>query len=314
MAFNSAAGWNNLPNGAFVPVIYSKKVLKFFRRASVAEAITNTDYYGEIADYGDTVNIINEPTILVSDYTRGNQNQTQDLDDDQITLTVDQAKYFQFAVDDLEAKQAHHNWEDMATSSGAYALKNGYDQNVLSYMVGQVSSASPDMIIGSDSATPTNDLGAATGSIDVGFGAGEVSPLKLMARMSRLLDDQDVPEENRWFVAKPEFWEVMSDENSKLMGVDFTGDNSSKLRNGRVTDGQIRGFTCYKTNNVPATTSATGQVLCGHMSSTATASQIAKTESYRAHGFFGDVVRGLHLYGRKTLRDDAMSNAFYTID
>jgi hypothetical protein len=314
MAFTSSAGWNNLPNGNFVPVIYSKKVLKFFRRASVAEAITNTDYYGEISDYGDTVNIINEPTILVSDYTRGNQNTTQDLDDDQIQLTVDQAKYFQFAVDDLEAKQAHHNWEEMATSSGAYALKNGYDQNVLSYMAGQVSSSSPDNVIGSDSATKITDMDTAAGSLDLGYGAGELSPLAVMARMSRLLDDQDVPEENRWFVAKPEFWEVMADENSKLMGVDFTGDSSSKLRNGKVTDGQIRGFTCYKSNNVPATTNATGQVMAGHMSSTATASQIAKTEALRSHNFFGDVVRGLHLFGRKTLRTDAMTKAFYTID
>lgn len=313
MAFASAAGWNNLPNGNFVPVIYSKNVLKFFRKAAVAEAITNTDYFGEISDFGDTVKVIKEPTIVVSDYTRGNQNNTQDLDDDQITLTVDQAKYFQFAVDDIENKQSHLNWEAMATSSAAYSLKDTYDSNILTYMAGQVAT-SPDMVIGSDSATPITNLSTATGGVDLGFGAGEVSPLQLMNRMSRLLDDQNVPENNRWFVAKPEFWELMADENSKLMGVDFTGDNDSKLRNGRVTDGLIRGFKCYKTNNMPATTSATGQVLAGHMSSTATASQIAKTEVLRSHTFFGDVVRGLHVFGRKTLRDYAMTKAFYIID
>lgn len=43
MAFSASAGWQNLPNGAFSPVIYSKNVLKFFRRAAVAEAITNSD-------------------------------------------------------------------------------------------------------------------------------------------------------------------------------------------------------------------------------------------------------------------------------
>ena len=91
MAFGSAAGYGNLPSGNFAPQIFSQKVLKFFRRASVAEDITNTDYTGEIENFGDTVNIIKEPTITVSSYTRGSVVNTQDLADDQITLTVDQA-------------------------------------------------------------------------------------------------------------------------------------------------------------------------------------------------------------------------------
>jgi hypothetical protein len=314
MAFAAASGWNNLPTGAFTPVIYSKNVLKYFRRASVAEAITNTDYFGEIANEGDTVKIINEPTILINDHVRGQNVEIQELNDSELTLTVDQAKNFAFAVDDIEAKHAHLNWEAMATSSAVYALKNSYDQAILSYMKGQVSTSSPDMVIGSDSATKITDMDTAAGSLDMGYGAGELSPLAIMARMSRLLDDQDIPEENRWFTAKPEFWEVMADENSKLMGVDFTGDSSSRLRNGKVTDGQIRGFTCYKTNNIPATTNAGGVVMAGHMSSTATASQISKTERFRSQKFFGDVVRGMHMYGRKTLRTDAMSLAYYTID
>jgi len=314
MAFTATSGWNNLPTGAFTPVIYSKNVLKFFRTAAVAEAITNTEYFGEIADFGDSVKIMNEPTITIGDYTRGKILETQELNDSDLTLTVDQAKYFKFAIDDIEKKHAHHNWESMATSSAAYSLKNDYDKNILAYMRGQVASSSPDNVIGSDSATKITSLDTAAGSIDMGYGAGEVSPLKIMARLGRLLDAQDIPEEQRWFVAPPTFWEVMADENSKLMGVDYTGDGNSKLRNGRVTEGQIRGFDCYKSNNMEADTNSTGHVLCGHMSSTATASQIAKTEKQRATTFFGDEVRGLHLYGRKTLRTDAMATAYYIVD
>lgn len=96
MVFSSAAGHNNLPNGNWVPTIYSKKVQKFFRRASVAEDITNTDYTGEIASFGDTVRIIKEPTITVSAYTRGQMINPQDLIDDQLTLTIDQANHFAF--------------------------------------------------------------------------------------------------------------------------------------------------------------------------------------------------------------------------
>ena len=186
-------------------------------------------------------------------------------------------------------------------------MKNSYDTAILSYISSQATSTGT---YGTDAAAGTTP---STDSIDLGYGSGEVSPLNVMSRLSRLLDDQDVPEENRWFVAPPAFWEVMADENSKLMGVDFTGDSSSKMRNGRVTDGLIRGFECYKTNNMTAGTTA--QVaLAGHMSSTATVSQIAKTEALRSTEFFGDVIRGLHLYGRKTLRTESIAKTFYLID
>ena len=65
---NSVSGQTN---SFFLPSIYSKKVLNFFRKASVVEAITNTDYAGEISAFGDSVKIIGEPVISVSDYTRG---------------------------------------------------------------------------------------------------------------------------------------------------------------------------------------------------------------------------------------------------
>ena len=118
MAYATAAGYENLPSGNFVPAIYSQKVLKFFRRSSVAEAITNTDYSGEIENFGDTVNIIKEPTISVSSYTRGSTVNTQDLADDQIQLIVDQGNYFAFKVDDIEERHSHLNFESLATSSG----------------------------------------------------------------------------------------------------------------------------------------------------------------------------------------------------
>ena len=121
MAFGSAGGYGNLPSGNFTPQIFSQKVQKFFRRASVVEDITNTDYAGEIENFGDTVKIIKEPTITVADYARGTAVSTQDLADDQITMTVDQGSYFAFKVDDIEERQSHVNFEALATSSGAYS-------------------------------------------------------------------------------------------------------------------------------------------------------------------------------------------------
>jgi len=105
MAFSVASGYTNLPNGNFSPVIYSKKVQKAFRNSSVVEDISNTDYSGEIANMGDTVRIVKEPEITINTYARGTTLATQDLSDADFTMIVDQANYFQFALDDIE--EAH---------------------------------------------------------------------------------------------------------------------------------------------------------------------------------------------------------------
>jgi hypothetical protein len=303
MAFVRAAGYNNLPNGVFTPVIYSQKVLKFFRKVSVVEDITNTDYFGEIENFGDTVNIILEPVISVQPYQRGTVVTPQDLVDQQTQLIVDHANFFAFKVDDIEAKQAHTNWEALATSSGAYSIKDTFDSEVLTYISTQVDAS---------------NVLASTGTPQlVGFKPGSMSPLAVMNRAQRFLDINNVPTNERWFVADPEFWEVMGDENSRLMEAFFTGDAKSAVRNGLVLDGEIRGFKSYKSNNTPNDPSGNNAyrvALFGHMSSTASASQIAKTEVFRDPDSFADVVRGLHLYGRKVLRPHAVGAIFWQLN
>lgn len=305
MAFQSVSGNNNLPNGNFSPIIYSQKVQKFFRTASVVEAITNTDYAGEIENFGDTVNIIKEPTITVSAYSRGAVVDTQDIVDDQIQLVVDQANAFSFKVDDIEERHSHVNFESIATSSGAYALKNEYDKNVIAAMVAGVSSSSPDHLLGADSGSGQDQ--------DVGFGDSEVDPVDTISKHNRLLNAADVPEENRWFLAGPEFVEQLGQANSKLMS-DTTG-NAAPLRNGKVLSGKIMNMDVYMTNNFAASsTSNFFKVLGGHMSSTATANHIAKIEVIRHPESFSDVVRGLHVFGRKVLRDNALVLSHILID
>ena len=306
---NSVSGQTN---SFFLPSIYSKKVLNFFRKSSVVEAITNTDYAGEISAYGDSVKIIKEPTITVYDYTRGSDTTSTKLTDQEITLVVDSAKAFKFIVDDIETNMSHVNFKEVASSSAAYSLKDAYDAAVLSTMFSGVSASGPDHVIGADAAAGTGGVAETTASVDLGV-ASEVDPLDLMARMARLLDDQSVPEENRWFVASPDFYEELSQSASKLLSVDYNAGQGS-IRNGLVSSGKLRGFDMYKSNNVPSVSTATGQCLGGHMSSTATANTILSTEVIRDPSSFGDIVRGLHVYGAKVLRDDAMVKAIYTID
>jgi hypothetical protein len=317
MAFNSASGYNNLPSGNFAPEIFSQKVLKFFRRASVVEDITNTDYAGEIENFGDTVRIIKEPTVTVSSYSRGSVVNPQDLADDQITMVVDNANAFAFKIDDIEERHSHVNFEALATSSGAFALKRKYDANVLQAISDGAGIAGADDASLSGGLTTTNSsLGTASAPINV---ETDDAGINLMLLMARTLDDQSVPEENRWFVAPPIFYEKMFQAGNKMAEVQVTGDGTSPLRNGLAIPGTLAGFRCYKstalnstagTDQVTlsgvATDASENVILAGHMSSTSTASHIAKTEVVRSTESFSDVIRGLHVFGRKVLRPEAV--------
>lgn len=312
-ASNFASGTSGQTNSFWVPEIFSKNVQMFFRKASVAEAITNTDYTGEISAYGDTVNIIKEPTITVYDYLRGGADSTATkLTDQELVLIVDQAKSFKFKVDDLEKRFSHVNWLDIASKSAAYSLKDTFDTNILTYIQANVSSSAPDMIIGADDATADDlpNLGASE-SVHLGYGTGMTDPLDLMSRIARMFDDANVPEEGRWFLASPKFYEILAAASSKLLSVDYNGGQGS-IRNGLVSTGLLRGFTMYKSNNIPATSAAEGQVLAGHISAVATAQSMTKTETIRDQDTFGDIVRGLHVFGRKVLRPEALALAYWS--
>jgi len=321
MAFSTSSGYGNLPSGNFAPEIFSQKVLKFFRRASVMEDITNTDYAGEIENFGDTVKIIKEPTVSVSSYQRGSVVNPQDLADDQISMVVDNANAFAFKIDDIEERHSHINFEALATSSGAFALKRKYDAAVLQHIsdaAGIAASAVSGTTLTSTIAAGT--LGTANAPINV---ETDDNGINLLLAMARLLDDQSVPEENRWFVAPPIFYEKMFQAGNKLAEVQVTGDATSPLRNGLALPGTFAGFRCYKSTalnstggtdqvtltDASATLATDGSenvVLAGHMSAVSTASHIAKTEVVRSTESFSDVIRGLHVFGRKVLRQEAV--------
>jgi hypothetical protein len=311
MAFGSAGGYGNLPSGNFTPQIFSQKVQKFFRRASVVEDITNTDYAGEIENFGDTVKIIKEPTITVADYARGTAVSTQDLADDQITMTVDQGSYFAFKVDDIEERQSHVNFEALATSSGAYSLKRNYDFNVLKHIY-------------DNAATSAANTGTDGSPID---GDNAVDTLAdVVSAAKTVLDGNDVPEENRWLVAPPAFFQQLRKAGAKLSDQSVLADGGvSQIRNGMVTDKPLFGFNMYMTNAIAVSSGNAANktfgssganeyaFLYGHMSAVATANHIAKTELIRDPDSFADIVRGLHVFGRKILRDDAVYSGVITI-
>jgi hypothetical protein len=356
MAFQSAPGWGNLPNGNFSSVIYSKKVQLALRKKAVVQGITNSDYFGEIAAQGDSVRIIKEPEISVSALARGAAITAQDLDDEDFSLVIDKANYFAFKIDDIEKAHSHVNFMDLATNRAAYRLADQYDQEVLGYLSGYKQSALHanadtvnDQVNGTKAVTTagSDELLTSMKLIKGSFGnittvsAGDhsipvaarlpgasalptthVSPAMLVSRMARLLDQQNVDSANRWLVIDPVMMEVLRDEDSRFLNADFGA--SGALRNGLVLD-NFHGFRVYISNNTPkvgngpGTTGTANQntdfgvIVAGHDSAVATAEQINKTEQYRDQGSFADVVRGMHLYGRKILRPEALVTAKYNL-
>ena len=355
MAFSTASGYGNLPNGNFSPVIYSKQVQLAFRKASITEQITNSDYFGEIANMGDNVKIIKEPEITVKAYARGTSITPQELDDEDFNLTIDKANYFAFKVDDIEEAHSHVNFQQLASDRAAYRLADQFDQDVLGYLSGfkqsalhsnadtvndtvngsiAVSTAGTDELLStmkldaSDFTDGSGTAGSASagiaiqprmpGATDATPAAGDTFPLTLIARMARLLDQQNVDTNGRWLVLDPVFIEVLKDEDSRLFNADFGG---SGLQNGLILN-NVHGFKVYMSNNLPSagtgssfaganSTSNFGVIVAGHESAVATAEQINKTETYRDPDSFADIVRGMHLYGRKILRPEAIVTARY---
>lgn len=349
MAFPTTSGYGNLPNGNFSPTIFSKKAQLAFRKSAIAEDITNSSYFGEIANFGDSVRIIKEPDITIRSYTRGKQVSPQELEDDDYTLVVDQANEFAFSIDDIEAAHSHVDFMDMAADRAAYKIKDAYDEDVLGYMTGftkatgswAARTTSPgtlaDETADSDELLAAHKLYAddfdsgagATDGIVMGVdGTYDATPLQILNRMNRVLNELSVPKEGRWVVVDPVFCEFLLDENSKLVNADYNTGQGEGLNNGRVMAGKIRGFRLYESNNLPylgtgpstiASTSTRdssnlGFIVAGHDSAVATASQINKTETLRSQNTFADIVRGLHLYGRKILRPEAIIRAGYNVN
>jgi len=356
MAFPATGGHGNLPNGNFSSVIYSKKVQLAFRKSTVVGDVTCSDYFGEIAAQGDTVRIIKEPEISVSEYKRGTQVSAQDLDDEDFSLVIDKANYFAFKTDDIETAHSHVNFMDLATNRAAHRLAINHDQEVLGYLSGYkqttkhenadvvnttVNGTKAVVTAGSDELLASMKLtkgsfgsittaSAGDHSIPVAarlpgataLSTSTASPVMIINRMSRLLDQQNVDKDGRWLIIDPVMMEVLMDEDSRFLNADF-GD-SGALRNGLVLN-SWNGFRVYVSNNLPqvgtgAGTAGTanqnanfGVIVAGHDSAVATAEQINKTESYRDTDSFADIVRGMHLYGRKILRPEALVNAKYNL-
>jgi hypothetical protein len=116
-----------------------------------------------------------------------------------------------------------------------------------------------------------------------------------------ILDEQNVPESGRWLVIPS--WMANLIKKSDLKDASLTGDGTSVLRNGRI--GMIDRATLYLSNNLYSSSSVY-YIPFGTNHGITFASQLTKMESLRAESTFGDLVRGLNVYGFKVIKPEAL--------
>lgn len=317
--YGSGQGTNDLYSGKFIPQIWSGKLQVKFYASTVLSAITNNQWEGEIKDQGDKVEIRTIPSITISNYTKGQTLSSQVPTGGVVELTIDQGKYFQVVVDDVDDVQADLKLMDIFTNDAAQQMKIAVDTDVLAAMKNAAASAN-------QGAT----AGALSGNINLGDGnpTGGLTGVKLtkdnvidnIVAMNQVLNEQNVPEQGRWMVIPA--WMGSLIKTSDLKNAAITGDQTSPLRNGRI--GMVDNTTLYVSNLLPSATGVTRQsgdagvgtvkatyVYMGTSDAVTFASQITKVESLRSTSTFGNIVRGLNVYGYKVIKPEALVEGFF---
>lgn len=274
----------------FIPEVWSARLLMALEKSLVfaQPTITNRDYEGDISDSGDTVRItsISDPTI--GDYVANTTTITpENLTDAQRTLTIDQAKYFAFEVDDVDRRQAKGDVMPEAMRRAAYKLRDEVDSYIAAFYT-SVPAANDLGTVAVVAATPTDAYD------------------DVLVPLSVKLDEANVPTEGRWVVMPPWLYGRML-LDSRFIKANESGTQAG-LRNAVV--GEAAGFTIYKSNNVVNSSGDDYEVLAGGGNMAISfAQQINKTEAYRPESSFSDAVKGLHLWGAKVIRPEALAGA-----
>ena len=284
-------------SGTFIPTIWSGKLIEKFYASTVLAAIANTDYEGEISNYGDKVIIRQRPNLTINAYTADANLSFERPSATTVELAIDTGKYFAAVCDDVYEVQADINKMSMWADDAAEQMKITIDTDVLDGIL----TALADIDAGNKGAT----AGAISGGIDLGVTTSAITittanVIDHIVSMGQCLDEQNVPETGRWLVIPA--WIAALIKRSELRDASLTGDSMSMSRNGRL--GMIDRFTLYLSNLLPDENHAgltTGEfaIYAGHTTGLTFASQLTKVETLRAESTFGNILRGLQVYGYK---------------
>ncbi len=317
--FNTATAFS----GSFIPTLWSAKLNAKFYTATVFAEIANTNWEGEISGPGDKVIINQIPDLAISTYSPGTNLSYQVPTPSTIELLIDKGKYFAFQVNDLLTMQSQPKLLDMFSNDAAMQMKIALDSNVIYNTFNSASSANKGATAGAKSAS----FNLGTDATPYQLASSASSSLTLITSLSAVLDEQNVPETDRFLLMSPADRQALMGSN--LQQAYLTGDSTSILRNGKI--GMIDRFSVYVSNNLPtiaangtayipgagastetaivATTNANKRrvIIAGHKSAITFASQMTKMETVRNPNDFGDYVRGLNVYGFKVVKPEGLA-------
>lgn len=267
----------------FIPTVWAARLLVALERALIygQANVSNRDYEGEIRKAGNTVKIAAIGDVTVDDYTKDTDiNDPQSLTDDEQTLLINQAKYFNFYVDSVDRAQQNVNVLDEAMRRSSWKLRDQADTFLAATM---------------DAAVPAgNKIGSTTTpKIPTKDDAYEY-----LVDLGVLLDEADTPIDGRFVVVPAWFHGLLLKDERFVHSGTAAGDR--KLANGHV--GEAAGFAILKSNNVPNTTGTKYKIIAGHSIATAYVEQILDVQTFKPEKRFGDAVKGLHVYGAKVVR------------
>jgi hypothetical protein len=303
MAYPVAPGRPNY-SGNFIPEIWSGKLIENFYDATVLSAISNTDYEGEIRRMGDTVNIRTQPNITIREYVKGQNLVVENPDSPKLQLLIDKGEYFSCIEDDIDRVQSDIKLMDMWSKDASEQMKVKIDQRVLTDMLPDIAAANKGATAGQQSAA--FNLGTTGSPLTVTKdGASATTPVvDLIVDMGTVLDEANVPESDRYLVIPARMAGLI--KKSELKDASLSGDSASPIRNGRL--GMIDRFTLYVSHNLNVSSGKTS-IIAGHKMGFTFASQMTEMETIRAQSTFGNIVRGLQVYGYKVTKPEALAQA-----
>ena len=284
--------------GIFIPELWSGKLIEKFYDATVLAAIANTDYEGEISNFGDKVNIRIKPGINISDYHPYQALNVQVPTAPKVVLNIDSGKYWNTILEDVQEIQSDVDHLSMWADDASEQMKIEIDTDILAAMAGTADAFNRGA--GAGRISQNIDLGAAASAISI----TPANVIDYMTEVGQVLDEQNIPETGRWFVIPA--WFATKIKRSELRDSSLTNDGASMTRNGRL--GMIDRFTLYSSNLLP---SSGGEytVYAGHSHGLTFASQLTKVETLRGESTFGTLMRGLQVFGHKVINGTAIVEA-----
>jgi hypothetical protein len=307
-------------SGTFIPAVWSAKLNEKFYAASVYGEISNTNWQGEVSSMGDKVYINIAPTIQIANYQAGMNLTYQVPTPDMQELLIDKGRYFAFQINDVLEYQAKPNLMDMFSADAAEQMRINIDSTVVY-----------NTFSGGAAANKGAAAGVKSGSFNLGTDAAPIAltgsnVLTKILELASVLDEQNVPESDRYLVIDPATRTLLMQSN--LAQAQFMGDDTSTVRNGKI--GKIDRFTVYVTNQLPKAAAGTATpwvsgdgseqtvtsagtvlkrraIIAGHKSAITFASQITKMETVRNPNDFGDFIRSLNVFGYKVVKPESLA-------